>query len=305
MPPGRTLAVLIGRFQPPHAAHLHLIETALARHSHLLILLGSANLTRSVVNPWTAAERARLIRASLPATGRLSLVPLADEFDAARWAASVRAAVQQKAAQVGTQSTVLTGFEKDASSVYLRWFPEWTLDPSPAHGDLNATAVRAALFGQGQVPAGLPDGVTAALNDFLHTSTFCRLQAEFQAVQAERTRLSAAQTPVPRTEVLHLHQRGGQVWLVRRAGPVGAGLLALPGEIWPSDSPLPVAVATFAHPARSLVWPAVAQVQLDPAPVPGSRPYHLDTVLRQPRAFFEDHHVILRRLCGPAADRPA
>ncbi|MFC6659715.1 MFS transporter [Deinococcus multiflagellatus] len=65
----RTLAVYIGRFQPPHAAHLHTMRAALAGHGQLLVLLGSANLARSVKNPWSAAERARLIRRALAAQG--------------------------------------------------------------------------------------------------------------------------------------------------------------------------------------------------------------------------------------------
>ena len=35
------VAVLIGRFQPFHQGHLHLVETALERAERLLILLGS------------------------------------------------------------------------------------------------------------------------------------------------------------------------------------------------------------------------------------------------------------------------
>ncbi|MFC6800456.1 ADP-ribose pyrophosphatase [Deinococcus caeni] len=232
-PPG-ALAVYIGRFQPPHDAHLHTIQAALDRHAHLLVLTGSANLARSAHNPWTAPERAHLIRAALRESGhdprRLSVRPLPDEFDAARWAAQVQAAVTAALNRLGPRPVVLTGFEKDASSSYLRWFPQWQADPVPAQtagtGLLNATDLRAALLGRGEVPPHVPPAVQAFLRGFLRTRTAARLSAEYHAVQATRATLNG--TPTPRHERLDLHTDPHAVWLTRRAGPIGRGLWALP-----------------------------------------------------------------------------
>ncbi|WP_328774589.1 ADP-ribose pyrophosphatase [Deinococcus aquaedulcis] len=300
----------IGRFQPPHAAHLHTMRAALAGHGQLLVLLGSANLARSVKNPWSAAERARLIRRALAAQGvpltGLHLRPLPDDFNAVRWAARVRAEVEGLAQRTGSTRVVLTGFEKDASSAYLRWFPEWELNPVAAQGDLNATALRAALFGDEAFPAWTPPPVAAFLQAFRATPAFAHLQAEFQAVQTEQ---EAGRGSGPRHEVLRLfvdHAGPGQtarVWLGRRPGPIGAGLLALPVEVLPPGAPPPVSAAVFDHPARSLGWPAVAHVVPVSAPLPGTRPVLLDSALRRPRAFFEDHAVILARLRTPGPGR--
>ncbi|MFC6748339.1 ADP-ribose pyrophosphatase [Deinococcus aquaticus] len=239
MPPAsRTpgaLAVYIGRFQPLHDAHLHTIQAALHRHAHLLVLTGSANLARSAHNPWTAPERARLIRAALRESGhdtrRLSVRPLPDEFDAGLWAAQVQAAVAATLDRLGPRPVVLTGFEKDASSGYLRWFPQWQADPVPAQtaggtGLLNATDLRAALLGRGEVPPHVPPAVQAFLRDFLRTRTAARLSAEYHAIQAARAALSG--TPTPRHERLDLHTDAHTVWLARRDGPIGRGLWALP-----------------------------------------------------------------------------
>ncbi|WP_288401875.1 ADP-ribose pyrophosphatase [uncultured Deinococcus sp.] len=282
-----TLAVYIGRFQPPHRAHLNTMLAALERHAHLLVLPGSANLARSVKNPWSAPERVRMIRAALAGAGadlrRVRFAPLPDEFDTDLWAAGVRAAV-------GTREAVLVGFEKDATSSYLRWFPEWAAEASPVTPGLNATDLRRAYFTGEPVP-DLPDAVRAALDTFRHTRTFRRLRAEDAAVQAERARLAGA--PLPLQEVRHCHVAGGHVWLRRRTGPIGRGLWELPGHrLGPGETPPPGA-RVFGHPSRSLVLPAVAHVLPSEG---GGEAVPLAWALARPRHFFEDHAVIVRRM---------
>ena len=288
-----TLAVYIGRFQPPHRAHLNTMQGALERHAHLLVLPGSANLARSVKNPWSAPERVRMIRAALAGAGadlrRVRFAPLPDEFDANLWAAGVRAAV-------GTRGAVLVGFEKDATSSYLRWFPEWEAEASPVTPGLNATDLRRAYFTGGPV-GDVPDAVQAALETFRQTRTFRRLWAEYAAVGAERTRLAGDTLPL--REVRHCHIAGNHVWLRRRSGPIGRGLWELPGR-WldPGEVPPPGA-RVFGHPSRSLVLPSEAHVLPSPG---GGEAVPLAWALTHPRHFFEDHGVIVRRLLGsPAA----
>ena len=282
-----TLAVYIGRFQPPHRAHLNTVLSALERHGRLLVLPGSANLARSVKNPWSAPERVRMIRAALADAGadlrRVRFAPLPDEFDTDLWAAGVRAAV-------GTPDAVLVGFEKDATSSYLRWFPEWGAEASPVTPGLNATDLRRAYFTSEPV-GDVPDAIAAALDTFRHTRTFRRLRAEYAAVQAERARLAGATLPLP--EVRHCHIAGDQVWLRRRTGPIGRGLWELPGR-WldPGESPPPGA-QVFGHPSRSLVLPGVAHVLPTAG---GGEAVPLAWALAHPRHFFEDHAVIVRRM---------
>ncbi|UBV41629.1 adenylyltransferase/cytidyltransferase family protein [Deinococcus taeanensis] len=294
------LAVYVGRFQPPHAGHLLTMQAALDRHGRLLVLLGSANLARSSRNPFTPRERAAMLRAALPGAGgtarRVALAAVPDEFDAARWAAHVRAAVRS-ARPAG--EVILIGFDKDASSSYLHWFPEWTLDPAPpvqaAGRLLNATDLREQYLGGGVVPSALPPAVGTFLTGFQGTRAYRHLRAEHAALRAER----AAWSGEPRHERLDLyaapHAGEPAVWLTRRAGPIGAGLWALPGTpLNPGDRPAGASV--FAHPGRSLGVPTTAHVVRAPAPPPGTQPVPLARALARPRRFFEDHHVILTRL---------
>ena len=58
-------AILVGRFQPFHNAHAALLRAALASAGRVVVALGSAFSARNIRNPFTAEERAAMIRASL------------------------------------------------------------------------------------------------------------------------------------------------------------------------------------------------------------------------------------------------
>ncbi|GGL74874.1 bifunctional nicotinamide mononucleotide adenylyltransferase/ADP-ribose pyrophosphatase [Deinococcus aerolatus] len=289
----------MGRFQPPHAAHVGSVQHALKHAPRVLVLVGSANLARSVHNPWSAPERTGMFRSALRDGGadvrRVTFRPLPDDFDAERWAAAVR---EQAAAVFGPAAALaLGGFEKDASSAYLRWFPGWSRLNVPQTPGLNATDLRRVLFGGQALPAGVPAAVQAFLSAFVSTPAFARLQAEWQAVTVARAALPPG---LHLTEERWLWRAGERVALHTRLGPIGRGLWELPGcQLPPGEQPRAGAEAVFAHPARSLVAPAAAHVFLGvPPPAFGFHSVPLATALARPRRFFEDHHVILTRLLG-------
>ncbi len=299
-PHGPQTAVYIGRFEPLHDAHLHTMLSALERHARLTVLPGSANLARSMKNPWTTPERARMIRVALQAEGvdlrRVRLRPLPDEFDMTLWAGQVRE-------RVGTPNAVLVGFDKDASSSYLHWFPEWQVEPGPVTPGLSATDLRAAYFEERPLRQ-LPAAVRDFLEAFRQTRTFRRLQTEHFAVLARREALKKQASPPALQEVRFLHVSGGQVWLNRRRDPVGNGLWELPGHLlaagdlhdFQEGEAAPAPARIFDHPSRSLVWPTAARVVQQPG---GGTPIPLHLALGRPHRFFEDHHVILRRMLFP------
>ncbi|ULH17697.1 adenylyltransferase/cytidyltransferase family protein (plasmid) [Deinococcus sp. KNUC1210] len=182
-------AVLIGRFQPPHLAHLALMQQALTQAPELVVVLGSAHHARTPKNPLSDSERAQLIREMLKESGtdpaRLRTVEVPDFFyNLPMWVEQVRRAV-------GPRRAVLCGFEKDASSFYLKLFPEWQLGPAPEEGGeagqrlsspaatplfsgLSATTVREAMYRLDweSVSAAVPAAVAAALLDFSKTPEF-------------------------------------------------------------------------------------------------------------------------------------
>src|ERR1700761_4944711 len=97
---GAALAVLVGRFQPFHDAHLALLARALAIAPRCVVVVGSAFQARTPKNPFTWTERTEMIRHALPEADRerVTIVPMRDYYDEARWVASVREAVAKRVA---------------------------------------------------------------------------------------------------------------------------------------------------------------------------------------------------------------
>ncbi len=58
-------AVFPGRFQPFHMGHLEVVKWALERVGELVIVIGTAQESHTVVNPFTAGERIYMIREAL------------------------------------------------------------------------------------------------------------------------------------------------------------------------------------------------------------------------------------------------
>jgi len=74
--------VYIGRFQPPHCGHLYVIKWALQYCNELIIVVGSAQESYTLKNPFTAGERLEMLRLALTDEGldmsRFWLIPLQD-----------------------------------------------------------------------------------------------------------------------------------------------------------------------------------------------------------------------------------
>jgi nicotinamide-nucleotide adenylyltransferase len=55
----------VGRFQPFHLGHLEAIENVLKEAEELVIVIGSAQYSHNINNPFTAGERLVMIRRAL------------------------------------------------------------------------------------------------------------------------------------------------------------------------------------------------------------------------------------------------
>jgi nicotinamide-nucleotide adenylyltransferase len=72
----------VGRFQPFHLGHLEAIQDVLKEVDELVIVIGSAQYSHNIHNPFTAGERLVMIRQALQeaavASSRLWIVPVPD-----------------------------------------------------------------------------------------------------------------------------------------------------------------------------------------------------------------------------------
>jgi len=83
--------LMIGRFQPVHLGHLKGIEEILEEVDEIIILIGSAQYSHSLNNPFTAGERIMMVHAALKENNldltRIFIIPLMDTNDNRIWVA--------------------------------------------------------------------------------------------------------------------------------------------------------------------------------------------------------------------------
>ena len=240
-------AVFIGRFQPPHAGHIESMRQALEIADRLIVLIGSANSSRDLRNPFTDHDREQMIKGSLYEIGvdcdRVFFEFVQDRFyQNKQWVTDVQKIVQLRTERNGWKdkyNITLVGYEKDDTSWYLNAFPQWDFSEIDAYthieglqDTLNSTEIR-SLFYREQFPyfQGVVTKYTFEyLKKMLNTEAFKWLQEEYKfAIEYEK------QFKIPEQWSMNAYTadavviQSGHILLVQRKAPPGAGLWALPG----------------------------------------------------------------------------
>jgi bifunctional NMN adenylyltransferase/nudix hydrolase len=242
-------AVFIGRFQPFHAGHLHIVEEGLRRADRLIVLIGSSWQPRNPRNPWTHDEREQMIRACLPpdVQDRVLCAPVMDvPHNDELWVRHIQATVSgivasHHAASHQRARVALVGHKKDDSGFYLGLFPQWASVGVPNHREISATPLRDGFF------AAAPDGVAAYLGSLVqaevlpsevarllehwaaHHPDYAGLREEMAFVRKYREAWASAPYPPVFVTVDAVVVQSGHVLLVERRARPGKGLFALPG----------------------------------------------------------------------------
>lgn len=86
-------ALYVGRFQPLHKGHVEAIKYIVGRVDELVIIIGSAQHSHSLDNPFTAGERFMMVRAALDEAGmdpsKYYLIPVPDAEMHSAWVSEV------------------------------------------------------------------------------------------------------------------------------------------------------------------------------------------------------------------------
>lgn len=267
-----TLSVIIGRFQPFHKGHRKLFTHASDISDQTLVLIGSAFRPRSAKNAFKWTERAGFIADALKAAGHdhpTTCLPLVDTlYDDRTWAGNVRTAIDLHLRNQGLSradvTVVLVGHDKDESSRYLRWFPEFqaaAVEAEKVDGTvLNATDMRAALFlGATSIEAAREtfgafetDQALAWMQANSDDSDRIKAEAAYNRnYRANYDKAVAAfgyEIPADCADAVVL--QNGHILLVERANTPGQGLYALPGGHLQKETALNTAIRELIEETR-------------------------------------------------------
>lgn len=239
--------IFIGRFNPLHNGHVHVMKEALKISKNLIILIGSADCARSPKNPFTYHERREMLENVLYDDLDLNkrildgttvfAKPISDfPTNNDRWVASVQERVE-KVIATHRDTNILTapriciiGLEKDKSSDYLKWFPQWNLVRVPMqYSTINATEIRNAYLQKlWQLPSNhhAPKAVAEFMKKFAHTPEFKWL---VDAAEYDRTYKPEEFDNHIVSCVDAVVLQSGHVLIGQRVNHPGKGLWALPG----------------------------------------------------------------------------
>jgi bifunctional NMN adenylyltransferase/nudix hydrolase len=239
-------AVFIGRFQPVHSGHLHIIREGLQQADKLIVLIGSAWQPRNTRNPWTHHEREEMLRSCLSEADneRLLCLPLMDvPYNDELWVRNVQVTVNglvtahhntpHRAANIA-----LIGHEKDHTGFYLNLFPQWKNISISNYRNYSATPIRDVYFSEEGPNAlvqltkegVLPEPVSEYLLAFYnHNQHYAQVRDEILFIKKYQKAWEAAPYAPTFITVDAVVVQSGHILLVERRANPGKGLWALPG----------------------------------------------------------------------------
>lgn len=253
--------IVVGRFQPYHNAHHELVKHTLSLVDTAIIVLGSARKSPDVKNPFTPLRRERMIRSCFPdkIQDRLVFKAVRDyPYNENYWIAEVQNAVQsvieqdpsvvvaedelEHAANFGKIKVALVGFMKDASSYYLKNFPQWKYEEyfqrSAESKILHGTDIREMFFREDPSWESLvPETVRHQMDEFHLSNDYTALKKEFDYIQNYKKNTKFVGVPYEpqfiTTDAVVTCM--GHILVIKRGFQPGKGLIGLPGGFLQPD----------------------------------------------------------------------
>ena len=234
--------IFIGRFQPPHAGHISVIDKALELSSKIIIILGSAKIAPTIRDPFNTSAREQMIRScySEDRNERLLFRSVEDfRYNDDKWISQVRSAVFDLTRKEANAKIGLIGHSKDHSSYYLKLFPDWGHIDVPNYKGLNSTEIRNDFFIKQKIDRSImPISVIECLERFQQDQRFSTIRDEFLFVEKYKQQWNNSPYPVIFQTVDAVVVQSGHILLIERDAQPGRGLMALPGGFLNYDESL-------------------------------------------------------------------
>jgi bifunctional NMN adenylyltransferase/nudix hydrolase len=225
--------VLIGRFQPFHAAHLEIVKRATALCDQLIIVVGSANQPRTYKNPFTFSERKEMIKS---ATAGLNLKIYVESntdtiYNDQAWAVRIQGIVGKYSTPDGKVGVI--GHKKDSSSFYLDMFPQWGYENVDEIEPLSAVNIRDLYFKRGAnmefIRGVVPRTTFEFLSEFWKTDAYHQVIREREFITEHNKQYASLKYPPIFSTADAIVICSGHVLMIKRRAEPGRGLWALPG----------------------------------------------------------------------------
>ncbi len=244
----KDVTVYIGRFNPFHNGHAHVLKRALETSKLVIVLIGSSGAARNSKNPLTFLERMGMIQNwyhEIGSSSRLVIRQIRDyPYNDALWIRQVQRNVKEVVLDNFSLSdkpqVYVTGSDRDSSTWYLSAFPQWKLDlVEPYRQDdtfsVSATMIRDWMFGktdievQGKMAKFVPKPTLQFLAEFAKSKAYDELVYEYDFIKKYKAAWAAA--PYVPTFVTSdaVVIQSGHILVIERANMPGRGLWALPG----------------------------------------------------------------------------
>lgn len=248
----KDVTVYIGRFNPFHNGHVHVLERALQTSKLVIVLVGSSGQARSLKNPFSFDERKAMIMnwfngRKAGSQSNLAVLPLRDfPYSNNLWIKSVQSTVKAELrTRAGDlQNIHLTGSDRDDSTWYLSAFPQWKTDfvaphfagPVTTVRSVSATSVREVLYTSkltsddfDGLSEKVPVATRAFLQDFAMKGGLEPLRQEYKFISDYKKAWSVAPYAPTFNTADAVVIQSGHVLVVKRGAQPGKGLWALPG----------------------------------------------------------------------------
>ena len=227
------LVIYIGRFQPFHNGHCAAYNKAFELSDNVLSLIGSSICPRTIRNPWNYDERRTIIRDTiLPHLDEqqqtLQIEGLRDyTYNDNKWVEQVGLKVNNAikrfggdtfAALGGKPKIAVIGHDKDHTSSYLNYFPQWDfieVEAYPSESDIiDSTRIRQLMF-TGKV--SFTDSVVPGdqVRKFMRSKHFHELAAEWEYIENYKKAASVAPHETQYITVDAVVEQSGHILLVR------------------------------------------------------------------------------------------
>jgi len=232
------VAVVIGRFQPVHNAHVEMLKRAGELADKVVVIVGSAEKPRTYKNPWVSREReAMLVEAYIPLKKQTKATfhiehNIDTMYNDQAWVVRVQELVSKHTKP--NDKVALIGYQKDNSSFYLSMFPQWDFVEHNLVEKLDATQIRQVYFNPelcnlNWFTGVLPETTVAYLRWFKDSPEYNKVVREKEFLEKYKKQAAAYPYPIIYVTADAVVLQAGHVLMVKRGADPGNGLWALPG----------------------------------------------------------------------------